>query len=105
LLHSKKNPQDLEIVHTKDFTGRYARGIKNEFVELIDSKFSQEDIPSFPNMHYLTTDIRKASMKLDCKHAHLWIGESVQFCQENINMSARSRFEDIVAQVDKTFYK
>eukprot|EP01133_Synstelium_polycarpum_P003743 gene3743-4317_t len=73
----------IPIVFTRVFTGRYARAIRNEFIDRMEHEFRDDtDILPFPIQHYLTTDIRRAAIQQGKPHlAHLWIGESASLSQ------------------------
>ncbi|EFA80751.1 2-nitropropane dioxygenase [Heterostelium album PN500] len=83
---SKGDGDGDSIVYTKAFTGRYARGIKNRFVEKIESEFKPDEIPPFPIQHILTTDIRKKALEDGrTEYTHLWIGESASLSKNRNN--------------------
>lgn len=70
-----EHSSDTGTVLTKSFSGRWARGIKNEFVERVDS--SGLSIPTYPYQNALTADLRKAAKeKDDKKFISLWCGQS-----------------------------
>lgn len=64
-----------EIVLTKSFSGRYARGIKNKFISsLEDSKF----ILPYPYQNKLTAEIRRmAKEHQNTEFLNIWLGQSI----------------------------
>lgn len=64
-----------DTVLTKSFSGKYARGIRNEFIE--NMRGVNEALPTYPYQNTLTLSLRKAA-----KHHHdagmmaLWSGQS-----------------------------
>jgi NAD(P)H-dependent flavin oxidoreductase YrpB (nitropropane dioxygenase family) len=64
-----------ETVLTRAFTGRPARGIRNQFIDAYDTV-----APSgYPAVHHLTSPIRKAAAAAgDPESVHLWAGTGYQ---------------------------
>ncbi|TDL30869.1 nitronate monooxygenase [Jeotgalibacillus sp. S-D1] len=70
-----------EIVMTRAFSGKWARGVHNRFIE--EMKHSQLDVPVFPVQNTLTKAIRSASSSQgnpDCMS--LWSGQSPMLAKE-----------------------
>jgi nitronate monooxygenase len=66
---------DTDTVLTKSFTGRWARGIKNTFIDQLDN--SGVSLPPFPYQGGLTAAIRKtANEKGKKEFISLWCGQS-----------------------------
>ncbi|ATP40964.1 2-nitropropane dioxygenase [Solibacillus sp. R5-41] len=64
---------------TKAFTGKYARGLKNEFTE----KLKDAVVAPYPVQHYLTLAIRKESAKQNRpEYLSLWMGENSYLAKE-----------------------
>lgn len=64
-----------EIVLTKSFSGKYARGIKNDFISYMEK--DEEELPPFPVQNRLTQSIRKvASLEKNKEYMSLWSGQS-----------------------------
>ncbi|WP_020660772.1 nitronate monooxygenase [Amycolatopsis benzoatilytica] len=65
------DPARRETVVTRAFTGRPARGLRNEFTDAHTA-----DAPvGYPAVHYLTSPIRKAAVRAgDAERVHLWAG-------------------------------
>ncbi len=60
-----------ETVVTRAFSGRYARGLRNEFTDAFDALAP----PGYPEVHYVTSPIRKAAVAAGDPHGtNLWAG-------------------------------
>ncbi|UWX58942.1 nitronate monooxygenase [Chryseobacterium oranimense] len=70
-----KNVTGKDIVLTKSFSGRYARGIKNKFIESIeDSGY----IMPYPYQNKLTNELRRVSKTFsNSDFVSIWAGQSV----------------------------
>jgi nitronate monooxygenase len=67
-----------ETVLTRAFTGRLARGIRNEFIAE-----HQEAPAAYPELHYLTSPMRKqARERGDAGRINLWAGEAHELAVE-----------------------
>ena len=66
-----QHPEFVKTVVTRAFSGRYARGLENDFTRLFD-----EIAPlGYPEVNQMTSPIRKASVALDDPHGtNLWAG-------------------------------
>jgi len=59
---------------TRAFSGKYARGIVNEFMEQM--RPFEPEIPAYPIQNALTSDIRQAAVKQDrMEFMSLWAGQ------------------------------
>lgn len=66
---------EKEIVLTKSFTGRYARGINNTFIKAVDDS---EHILPYPYQNKLTADLRKvAKSDHNSEFVSIWMGQSI----------------------------
>lgn len=66
-----QNPQFTGTVVTKSFSGRYARGLRNRFV---DDHEAQAPF-GYPEIHYLTGPLRAASVRAGDPHGtNVWAG-------------------------------
>lgn len=66
-----QDPQFTETVVTKAFSGRYARGLRNRFIVEHDA----EAPFGYPEVHYLTSPLRAASVRAGDPHAvNIWAG-------------------------------
>jgi nitronate monooxygenase len=64
-----------EIVLTRSFSGRYARGIKNAFIEAVEDT---EYILPYPYQNKLTGELRKvAKAKENPNFVSIWVGQSI----------------------------
>jgi nitronate monooxygenase len=62
-----------ETALTRAFTGRLARGIRNEFLE----EFSRDAPLAYPELHYVTAPMRRAARRNgDAELINLWAGEA-----------------------------
>jgi nitronate monooxygenase len=66
-----QSPEFTETAVTRAFSGRYARGLRNRFI--IEH---EEQAPfGYPEIHYLTSPVRKASVAAGDPHAtNVWAG-------------------------------
>ena len=66
-----RDPQFTETVVTRCFSGRYARGLRNRFVDEHDAQAPL----GYPELHYLTSPVRAASVRAGDPHAaNIWAG-------------------------------
>jgi nitronate monooxygenase len=66
-----RDPRFTETVVTKSFSGRYARGLRNRFV---DDHEAQAPF-GYPEVHYLTGPLRAASVRAgDPDATNVWAG-------------------------------
>jgi nitronate monooxygenase len=71
ILHSTED----QIVLTKAFSGKWARGINNKYIE--DMQKHENSLPAFPIQNTLTQSIRKASASQNNPdYMSLWSGQS-----------------------------
>lgn len=64
-----------EVILTKSFSGKWARGISNTFTQ--EMKKYQDNLPSFPVQNALTQPMRKAASQMNNKeYMSLWSGQS-----------------------------
>ena len=65
------DPQFTETAVTKSFSGRYARGLRNRFIEDHEAQAPF----GYPEIHYLTGPLRAASVRAGDPHAtNVWAG-------------------------------
>ncbi|HEX9832129.1 MAG TPA: nitronate monooxygenase [Mycobacterium sp.] len=65
------DPQLTETIVTKAFSGRYARGLRNRFV----NDHEAEAPFGYPEIHYLTSPVRAASVRAGDPHGvNVWAG-------------------------------
>jgi nitronate monooxygenase len=66
-----QDPQFTETVVTRAFSGRYARGLRNRFID----EHEAEAPFGYPEIHYLTSPLRAASVRVGDPHAvNVWAG-------------------------------
>jgi nitronate monooxygenase len=66
-----QDPQFTETVVTKAFSGRYARGLRNRFVD----EHEAEAPFGYPEIHWLTSPLRAASVRAgDPQAVNVWAG-------------------------------
>lgn len=83
---------EKEIVLTKSFTGRYARGINNAFIKAVDD--SGHILP-YPYQNKLTAELRKAAKANgNSDFVSIWLGQSIN------PFSAASTFDIITGLIN-----
>jgi nitronate monooxygenase len=66
-----QDPQFTETVVTRAFSGRYARGLSNRFID----EHEAEAPFGYPEIHYLTSPLRAAAVRAGDPHAvNVWAG-------------------------------
>ncbi len=82
-------------VLTRVFSGKWARGIKNKFIE--DMEFYQNKILDYPIQNQLTRQIRETAAKRNQpNYMSLWAGQSAYLCQ---TLKAEKLIRDVDLQV------
>lgn len=85
-----------EIVLTKSFSGRFARGIKNTFIHLMESKGF---ILPYPYQNKLTNELRSvAKLNKNAEFVSIWVGQSIH------EFSEKSTAEIIKNLIEHTEY-
>lgn len=70
-----KKVREDEIMLTKSFSGRYARGVKNKFIDTVENS---EYILPYPYQNKLTNALRKAAKaKQNVDFVGIWTGQSI----------------------------
>ncbi len=70
-----KDPQFTETAVTKAFSGRYARGLRNRFID----EHEGEAPFGYPEVHWLTSPVRAAAVRAGDPHAvNVWAGTGFQ---------------------------
>jgi len=73
-LDSLLSSKDISTVLTRAFSGKYARGIKNRFID--EMSLLEDEIPNYPLQNSLTRSLRNASKdKGDSDFMSLWAGQ------------------------------
>lgn len=66
-----KDPQFTETFVTRSFSGRYARGLRNRFID----EHEAEAPFGYPEVHYLTSPVRAAAVRAGDPHGvNVWAG-------------------------------
>jgi nitronate monooxygenase len=66
-----QDPQFTETVVTRAFSGRYARGLRNRFID----EHEAEATFGYPEIHWLTSPLRQASVRAgDPQAVNVWAG-------------------------------
>lgn len=87
---------DTDVVLTRAFSGRWARGINNRFMELVER--SGLEIPTYPVQNSLTGLLRKMAQQNDNKNfTNIWAGQAANKAQQK---PAAAIFRELVAQMD-----
>jgi len=96
-----KVAKDTDTVLTRNFSGRFARGIQNEFMREVDVEVKQSSriIPQYPIQNSLTTALRAESQKQNnAQFTNLWSGQSVY---RGTGVSSADVFNDLVRQTEQ----
>ncbi len=95
ILHSTED----QIVLTKAFSGKWARGINNKFIE--EMQLHENSLPAFPIQNTLTQSIRKASASQNNPaYMSLWSGQSPRLAK---TQTAAELINSIIDEAKKTF--
>jgi len=97
-LDAIKSSKDTSTVLTRAFTGKYARGIKNKFIE----EFSglEEEVPDYPVQQGLTSPLRAAvKAKGKGEYMSLWAGQG---SAQTRRMKAADLIEQLVSETRET---
>ena len=87
--------QESDIVLTRSFSGRYARGIKNKFIEILDA--SQKILP-YPYQNKLTGELRKAAKAYkNIDFVNIWAGQSIHAYSE---LSTQDIIRNLIREVE-----
>ncbi|REC59178.1 nitronate monooxygenase [Chryseobacterium pennae] len=91
-----KKVQEDEIMLTKSFSGRYARGVKNKFIEAVENT---EYILPYPYQNKLTNGLRKAAKsKQNVDFVGIWVGQSIHNYSE---LSTEQILRNLIFQIDE----
>lgn len=98
-LHKKAilNGTEEQAVITSAFSGKPARGLKNEFI--IKMKEHEATLPAYPIQNMLTQDIRSEAAKQKNKEwMSLWCGQNPRLSK---NLHAAELIETIINQIEE----
>ncbi|KAA3440805.1 nitronate monooxygenase [Rufibacter hautae] len=91
---------ESEIVLTRSFSGRYARGIRNAFIEAVENT---EYILPYPYQNKLTTALRKASKAHEnLDFVSIWVGQSIT---DYSSLSTSEILENLIAATEKESHR
>ena len=70
-----RNVNESEIILTKSFSGRYARGIRNAFTKAVENT---EYILPYPYQNKLTSELRRVAKAMgNLDFVSIWLGQSI----------------------------
>ncbi|MEY8761649.1 NAD(P)H-dependent flavin oxidoreductase [Chryseobacterium tongliaoense] len=70
-----KNVTEKDIILTRSFSGRYARGINNKYIQAVENS---DYILPYPYQNKLTNELRKVSKSLkNPEFVSIWAGQSI----------------------------
>ncbi|WP_126971543.1 NAD(P)H-dependent flavin oxidoreductase [Gynurincola endophyticus] len=89
-----KKVNEKDIVLTKSFSGRYARGINNTFIETIESS---EYVLPYPYQNKLTAELRKvAKEQKNADFVNIWAGQSLfRYSEHSTSEILRKLISDV----------
>ena len=94
------NAKEDQTVLTRSFSGKWARGIKNEFI--LEMRKHEASLPDFPVQNILTQDIRKASATQGQQDfMSLWSGQSPRLAK---NQTVETLIKNIIAEAEKILF-
>lgn len=89
--------KETDTVVTKVFSGKFARGIHNEFIHEMNQY--DGEIPDYPIQNQLTNSIRKAAAQNGSRElTHMWSGQSPRLAER---MHASIVMDKVISQVEK----
>lgn len=89
--------RDRGTILTRSFSGKLARGIRNDFIEAMAR--SGLDIPPYPLQNALTQPIRRAAAATgDAEHMSLWAGQGYAMAKP---MPARDLVRTLVEEMER----
>jgi nitronate monooxygenase len=91
------NANESDTVLTRSFSGKWARGIKNEFISEMND--FEPSLPEYPIQNKLTQDIRKtAAAQNNPAFMSLWSGQSPRLAE---SQTVDSLMKNIIAEAKK----
>ena len=91
-----KNVTEKDIILTKSFSGRYARGINNKYIQAVENS---DCILPYPYQNKLTNELRKVSKTLkNPEFVGIWAGQSIHNYSEN---STTDILEKLIRETEK----
>lgn len=93
--HALRSPRARHTALTTAFSGRLARGIRNDFLDAFESV----DVPTYPQQNWLTAPIRAAAARQgEIELLALWSGQGAPLLTDH--RDATELFEHLVADTD-----
>ncbi|KWZ78473.1 NAD(P)H-dependent flavin oxidoreductase [Heyndrickxia coagulans] len=97
VLHAKED----ELVLTRSFSGKWARGVKNAFIS--EMKPHEALFPDYPVQNTLTQDIRKAAGKQNNREfMSLWAGQSPRLAK---HQTAKALIDHVIKEAEEIMGK
>lgn len=94
-----KNIREEDIILTKSFSGRYARGIRNKFMETVGGS---DYILPYPYQNKLTGELRKVAKTMtNVDFVNIWVGQSIHEFSE---ASTTDILRDLIAEFEEMLY-
>lgn len=91
------NAHEDEIILTRAFSGKWARGVKNKFI--IEMQKQETSFPDFPVQNTITQSIRKASsLQNNTDFMSLWSGQSPRLAK---NQTVDTLIKNIISEAMK----
>lgn len=93
LMQAKTN----EVVLTNSFSGRYARGLRNAFIETVEQA---EQVLPYPYQNKLTGALRNAARaNKNADFVNLWVGQSLPLFSTNSTVHI---LKELIAEVERS---
>lgn len=90
-----KRIKEEDIILTRSFSGRYARGIKNQFIDIIENS---DYILPYPYQNKLTGALRRVAKTLgNDNFVNIWVGQSIHRYSE---LSTAEILKKLVLEVE-----
>jgi nitronate monooxygenase len=91
-----RSVDESEIVLTRSFSGRYARGIKNAFIEAVENT---DYILPYPFQNKLTSELRRISKAIgNLDFVSIWLGQSINTYSDR---STTEILKDLIKETEK----
>ncbi|MBJ8103878.1 MULTISPECIES: NAD(P)H-dependent flavin oxidoreductase [Bacillus cereus group] len=99
---------DTSTTVTRAFSGKYARGIRNEFIERHEEK--EEGLPMYPVQNVLTSKIRQEAAKQNKgEYMSLWAGQASSLARiepaQHVVERVMKEVEDVIEQLQNVYRK
>ena len=92
-----KNVTEKDIMLTRSFSGRFARGVRNKFIETLEQS---DYILPYPYQNKLTNELRRVSKTMDnTDFVGIWTGQSIHHYSE---ASTEEILTNLINEAEKT---